>query len=75
MGDRFKVEGETCFVSLLTERNGQKIGLILHGERALEAYIQEAIEAYETLLRNKGKGKRIERILSCSEEEGPTARR
>lgn len=62
MGRRFIVEGETCFVTLLS---GQKVGLILHGETAMEEFCQEAIAAYQELISNKRKGKRLDRILAA----------
>ena len=64
MGKRFEVDGEICFVRLFTERSGPGVGLILHGENAMEAFCKEAIKAYEELLRNKERGRRLDQILN-----------
>jgi len=70
MGGRFIVEGETCFVSLLTDmRSGQKAGLIIHGEQQMKDFCEEAISAFSELRKNKEKKKRVDRILN--EDETP----
>lgn len=65
MGNRFIVEGETCFVTLLS---GQKVGLVLHGETAMQEFCEEAISAYRQLIDNKRTKKRIDRILAADEK-------
>ena len=69
MVGRFIVEGETCFVALLSEQvTNQRIGLIIHGEQAMEQFCKEAISALEELLRNKSRNRRLEHILMADGE-------
>ena len=51
-GRRFVVQGNTCFVKLLTQ-GPVSVGLVLQGESQLEQFCKEAIEAYKELVRNK----------------------
>lgn len=73
MGERFIVEGETCFVTLLVGmKTQQRVGLILHGESAMEEFCDEAVDAFRELLENKRRKKRFKRIM---EESEPPAKR
>ena len=57
MKQRFIVENETCFITLLTPADHCKVGLVLHGANEMEEFCQAAIDAYEQLTKNKDKKK------------------
>lgn len=63
MKKRFIVENETCFVTLLSHSNS-KIGLCLQGATQMEEFCKAAIDAYDELLHNKGKKKRLNKLLN-----------
>jgi len=63
MRKRFVVENDTCFVTLLNQ-GGSRVGLCLQGATQMEEFCKAAIDAYEEILRNKGKKKRLAKLLN-----------
>lgn len=63
MRKRFVVENETCFVTLLNQ-GGSKVGLCLQGATQMEEFCKAAIDAYEEILRNKGRKKKLDKLFS-----------
>ena len=66
---RFVVEGNVCFVKLLTQ-GPVGVGLVLHGESQLEEFCKEAIAAYKQLVNNRrSTNKSVEDDLRKVDEE------
>lgn len=63
MRRRFVVENEVVFVKLVSDGK-TTAGLCIQGASQMEEFCKAAIDAYEELLRNKGRKSRLDKIFN-----------